>query len=262
MKKIVLLLLVLIWSTSNGQRKYFDEYEINAGYSLFQGDYGERGKFSSTLGNNGFLVGGKAFLTLLDYNSPSCYTCKHIKFPLIFNVGYSFLGFDKAYNDIDLTTDSQLVKVKAINGSIFQSHVGFGAEYHIGDLNAISFSDDVFLEKFDPFIGVNIGITAYVVNLKSDLGDIDTDPSVIPIAFEGGIYNKPSVAPTFMLETGFRYKINGSMAISVNSRWIYYLSDKVDGLVPNPARVNNLYNDWQFSPSVGLVFLLRNSGYF
>ena len=263
MKKIVLsFILVLIWGNSFSQRRYFDEYEINSGYSLFQGDYGERGVFSSTLDNNGFLLGGKAFLVLMNYYRPNCYSCKHLKFPLIFNVGYTTLGFDKAYNNIDLSSNSEMAKVKAFSGSIFQSQVAFGVEYHIGDLNTISFSDNIFLEKFDPFIGASVGITAYVVKLKSELGDIDTDPNVIPIAFDGGVYNKPGVAPTFMLEGGFRYKINGHMAFSVNSRWMYYLSDKVDGLVPDPSKVDNLYNDWQFSPSIGVVFMLRNSGYF
>ncbi len=261
MKKIVLsFILVLIWSFSQGQRRYFDEYEINGGYSLFQGDYGQRGDFSSTLGNNGFLIGGKAFLILLDYNRPSCYTCKHLKFPLIFNVGYTTLSFDKAYNDVNLS--SELVKLKAFSGSIFQSQVSFGIEYHLGDLNTISFSDDVFLEKFDPFIGVSAGIMAHVDKISSELGDIDTNPEVIPNAFKGGVYNKPGVAPTFMLEAGLRYKLNGHLAISFNSRWLYFLSDKVDGLVPNSSMVDNLYNDWQFSPSIGIVFMLRNSGLF
>ncbi len=261
MKKIILsFIIILTWSVSNGQRKYFDEYEINAGYSLFQGDYGVRGDFSSTLGNNGFLLGGKAFLVLLDYTRPNCYGCKHIKFPLIFNVGYTNLNFDKAYNQPSL--NSELQKVKAIGGSIFESQVSFGIEYHVGDLNAISFSSNAIFEKFDPFVGLSFGITAHVTNLESALGDIDTNPGIIPTAFQSGLYNKPGVAPTFMLETGFRYKINDRMAISLNSRWMYYLSDKVDGLVPDASKVNNLYNDWQFSPSIGLIFLLRNSGFY
>jgi len=261
MKRIILsFIIILLWSISYGQRKYFDEYEVNAGYSIFQGDFGERGDFSTTLGNNGFLIGGKAFLVLLDYNRPNCYGCKHLKFPLIFNVGYSTLGYDKAYNDVDVITPD-LRKLKALSGSIFQSQVNFGIEYHLGDLNAISFSGNAFLEKFDPFVGVSAGITAYVDNLTSTLGDIDSEPDIIPSALKDGIYNKPGVAPTFMIEGGFRYKISNRMAISLNSRWMYYFSDKVDGIKPNSS-AKNLYNDWQFSPSVGVVFLLRNSGFY
>ncbi len=261
MKKIVFaFLFIMLWGLSHGQSKFVDEYEVNIGYSLFQGDYGENGNFKSTTGSSGFLLGGKVFLNFLNYNTPNCYPCQHLKFPLIFNVGYSNLSFSQAYNDRPPTPD--LIKLKAFSGSIFQSHVGLGVEYHIGDLNAFSFGSNNFLETFDPFIGGSIGVTAYVVRLKSALGDIDTNPNVLPTAFRDGVYNKPGVAPTFSLEAGFRYKLNSNLSITANSRWIYYLSDKVDGLVPDADLVPNEHNDWQFSPSIGVVFLLKNGGFY
>ncbi len=258
-KNIFAFFFIILWGGAIGQVRFIDEYEVNIGYSIFQGDYGQRDDFSSNLGSSGFLLGGKMYLNFLDYYS-NCYACKHIKFPLIFNVGYSNLNFDKAYNDLNLTPD--LIKVKAFSGSIFQSQVSLGVEYHIGDLNAFSFSASPFLETFDPFIGGSIGLTAYVTRLESKLGDYNTNPNVLPGAFVNGIYDKPGVVPTLAFEGGFRYKLNSFLAITVNSRWIYYLSDKVDGLAPNPNMVNNEYNDWQFSPSIGVVFLLKNGGFY
>ena len=261
MKKIVFAsFFVMLWGFSFGQSKFVDEYEVNIGYSVFQGDYGQRGDFSSNLGNSGFLLGGKAYMNFLNYNKPNCYACQHLKFPLIFNVGYSNLSFSQAYNDSDLTPD--LIKLKAFSGSIFQSHVGIGIEYHIGDLNAFSFGSNTFLETFDPFVGGSIGVTAYVVRLKSALGDYNTNPNILPTAFKNGVYDKPGIAPTFTIDAGFRYKLNNNMSITVNSSWIYYLSDKVDGLVPDADLVPNEHNDWQFSPSVGVVFLLKNGGFY
>jgi len=261
MKKIVFaLFFIMIWGASIGQGKFVDEYEVTVGYSVFQGDYGEKGDFSSNLGNSGFLLGGKAYMNFLNYNMANCYACKHLKFPLIFNVGYSNLSFSQAYNNSDLTPD--LIKLKAFSGSIFQSHIGLGVEYHIGDLNAFSFGSNNFLETFDPFIGGSIGVTAYVVRLKSSLGDYNTNPNVLPTAFRNGVYDKPGVVPTFAFEGGFRYKLNNNFSITLNSRWIYYLSDKVDGLVPDSSLVDNDHNDWQFSPSIGVVFLLKNGGFY
>jgi hypothetical protein len=53
-----------------------------------------------------------------------------------------------------------------------------------------------------------------------------------------------------------RYQITQELQLNFNNKWMYFLSDKVDGLTPNPKIVGNKYNDWLFSPSLGVVIFI------
>jgi len=254
MKKIILGIIVL-FNTHFIQAQLVQEYEVNAGYSIFQGDYGVRGDFSSTLGNYGFLLNGKAYFSLLDYDRNDCYSCKHIKFPLNFNIGYSLLNFDKA-DQYDNPYPPN-VKIRAFRGKLFLTSISFGFEYHIGDLIRISSKNDNFFNKVDPYFGLSGGISAYVIKLSSELGDFDVNPSILPSPFRERVYDKPGLVPMLTFETGLRYKVSNRINAVVNGKWLYFISDKVDGVVPNPELVDNLYNDWQFAMSIGVVFQLQ-----
>jgi len=258
MKKIILVFSLMLTTNSLliAQEKFIDEYELALGYSIFQGDFGESGEFPTTYGNSGILLNAKAYFNLFDYNKPNCYTCRHIKFPFGFTAGYSNLNFDEAYKDIEQPT-LNLIKLKAISGSVLYTSVSMGMEYHIGDLYKYAFETENFLQNFDPFIGGSIGVGAYKVDLESSLGDIN-DPNNLPEAFREGIYNQFGIVPMASFIGGMRVKLKSTLSLTLNTNWIYFFSDKVDGLVPKPSLVSNDHDDWLFSTSIGVVFLLRN----
>ncbi len=258
MKKIVFFAFLLL-GIHYSQSQLVDEYEINVGYSIFQGDYGVRGDFTSTMGNSGFLVGGKAYFNLLDYYRGGCYPCQHVKFPLSFTIGYSLLNFDHA--DIN-TSSPEALKVKAFRGKIFQSSLSFGFEYHIGDLKKYAFDVDNFWQNFDPYVGLSAGAAVYAVSLKSDLGDFKLNPNVLPQAFQGHVYDKPNIVPVITMEAGLRYNLSSNMNLTINGKWLYYISDRVDGLSPDPSLVDNVHDDWQFAPSIGIVIMPGGGGFF
>jgi len=252
MKKIIFTILV-VFSMQSINAQLIQEYEINVGYSIFQGDYGIRGRFPTTLGNYGGVLGGKAYFKLLGQNDDiNCYSCNHLKFPLYFNVGYSLLNFDRT--DYSTSTPAGL-RLRSFRGRVFHTSVSFGIEYHIGDLFNISNINTSFFSNFDPYFGATGGVAAYVTRLKSDLGDFKADPSILPESFRGGrIFDHPGIVPMVSLEAGLRFKISKNTHGVITGKWLYYLSDKVDGVVPNPELVDNLYNDWQFVPSFGIIF--------
>ncbi len=261
MKKIILIALIFILPNfvSNAQRGLIDEYEVNVGYSVFQGDYGVGGDFSSTLGNYGFLAGGKVYFNLLDSDRTLCYPCIHLKFPASIYFGYSLLNF----NNVDFKTlTPEIIKLKAFSGNILEASLNVGFEYHIGDLRNFSIPDENILSKIDPYVGGSLGLTAYSVNLESDLGDFKSNPHLLPQAYVGYIYDDPGIVPTLSFETGFRFKINEDLNISVSNKWIYYMSDKVDGVSPNPELVKNEHDDWQFSPTIGIIFWLQSNKFY
>jgi len=259
MKKIILGIFVL-FNTYFIQAQLVQEYELDAGFTVFQGDYGVRGDFFSTLGNSGYLFNGKAYFSFLNYDKKDCYSCKHIKFPLNFNIGYTLINFDKT-DQYSHGTPTE-IKIRALRGKLFTTSVSLGFEYHIGDLTGNSLRKSKFFNKVDPYFGLSAGVAVYVIKLTSDLGDIWTNPDVLIKPFKNRAYDHPALVPMLTFEPGMRFKISNRINAVINAKFLYYVSDKVDGLVPDPTMVDNLYNDWQFSPSLGIVFQLRNSGFY
>jgi len=250
----VLILIFLASYSGNSQTKLVDEWSASIGYLNFQGDYGQRGDFSSTLGNYGATIGGKVYFNFLDSDRVMCYTCTHIKFNLALDAGYSKLSFDKAYDD---AVDSYSIqKLKAFSGQIYFLNISANVEYHLSDLRNFSFFDDSFIYRLDPYFGVGVGAMAYSVDVESDLGDFETDPSILPDSFIGGIYEDPDVVPAINFELGVRYMFSDEIQFTFSNKWMYFISDKVDGLIPNESMVDNKYNDWLFTPSFGVVFFI------
>ncbi len=256
MKRVfIILLLIFAGSTMHAQRALIDEWEASIGYLNFQGDYGERGDFSTTLGSSGGMIGAKVYFNLLDSDQTGCYACTHVKFNLGLNTGYSVLSFSKAYNDMNYNSLSYL-KIKAFNGQVYFLNLAANVEYHITDLRNIDFFSNSIFTKLDPYLGVGFGVMFYGVDVDSSLGNYEKNPEILPDGFAGGIYSEPGITPSINIEFGMRYQITQELQLNFNNKWMYFLSDKVDGLTPNPKIVENKYNDWLFSPSLGVVIFI------
>ncbi len=251
MKKIFYILI--FFSIFNLKAQYYafiNEWEASIGYLNFQGDYGQRSDFSSSFANSGAIIGGKIYFSLANPRGAG----KFFKFPLGFNTGYSVLSFNDAYNDVANTPGVE--KIKAISGQVYFLNLSFGVEYHMTDLRNINFFSDSFISKLDPYFGAGFGAMFYGVDVESDLGNYEKNPEILPAAFVNKIYSDPGIVPSVNLELGIRYQISQELQLSFNNKWMYFLSDKVDGLSPNPDLAENKYNDWLFSPSVGVVIFI------
>jgi len=257
MKRLLFLALFSILLNFNANAQALvDEWEASIGYLNFQGDYGQRADFETTLGSKGGMIGGKIYFNLLNSNSPGCYLCQHLKFHLGFNTGYSTLNFDKAYYDYNPEYEEAINKIKAISGQVYFFDLGFNVEYHLSNLRYLDFFSTNIFSKIDPYIGLGIGGLLYGVDVESELGNYEKDPSILPGAFVGGIFSENSFAPSANLEVGLRYRFSQDLQLSFNNKWMYFLSDRVDGLEPNPQMATNKYNDWLFSPSIGVVIFI------
>ena len=264
MKKILsfftfALLMVFNITNVQAQRRFIDEWEASIGYLNFQGDYGQRIDFSSTLGSAGGMIGAKMYLNLLDENRVNCYSCQHFKFNLAVNTGYSTLNFNRAYND---DPGFSTLKIKAISGQVYFFDLAAMVEYHVSNLRNIDFFSSNILNKIDPYVGIGLGGIFYNVDVDSDLGNFTKDPSILPGPFQPDekygprAFNESKLTASANLEVGIRYRFSQDLQLNFNNKWLYFFSDRVDGLVPNPKQVDNLYNDWLFSPSVGVVIFI------
>lgn len=242
----------------HAQRRLVDEWEASIGYLNFQGDYGQRGDFSTTLGSVGGMIGAKMYLNLLDEDRINCYSCQHFKFNLAVNTGYSTLNFNQAYKK---ETSLPAFKIKAMSGQVYFFDLAAMVEYHVSNLRNIDFFSSSILNKIDPYIGIGIGGIFYNVDVDSALGNLTKDPTILPDAFQPDEYgprafNESKVTGSANLEVGIRYRFTQDLQFNFNNKWMYFFSDRVDGLVPDPKLVDNLYNDWLFSPSLGVVIFI------
>ena len=144
MNKLFTALIFSVFSLTiaNAQRNFVDEWEASIGYMNFQGDFGERGDFGSTLGNSGGTIGGKVYMNILDNERINCYACTHLKFNISFNTGYSTLSYGTAYEGI---LHPETLKLRAISGQYYFLSLGLNAEFHLADLRNIDFfSSNIF----------------------------------------------------------------------------------------------------------------------
>lgn len=252
MNKLFYTLFIVLFSitTSNAQSSFINEWEASVGYINFQGDFGERGKFDTTLGNSGGVLGAKVYFNLLDSDRTQCYSCTHIKFNASINTGYSMLSYGTAYQEPSFT------KLKSFNGQIYFVSLGLNAEYHLTDLKNINFFSSGLLNRLDPYFGIGFGGMFHNTEVESSLGNFEKDPSLVPSALKGRIQNGSSFKPMLNAEVGLRYRFDESMQFVFSNKWRYFFDDYVDGINPDPAQVDNKYNDWFFTPSLGVVIFI------
>ena len=251
MKKLAFILLLFIgYANTDAQYALIDEWEASIGYLNMQGDFGQRNDFSTTMGNSGGMLGGKIYFNLANPDGAG----KFLKFPLGFNTGYSALSFSKAYNDAPQSVN--VLKIKAITGQVYFLNLSFGVEYHIADLRNVDYFSTNLFSKLDPYFGVGVGAMFYGVDIESSLGNYKKNPTILPEGFENRVYADPGIVPSLNLEVGLRFRISQELQLNFNNKWMYFMSDKVDGLVPDPQLVENKYNDWLFSPSIGIVIFI------
>jgi len=252
MNKIFYTFIIVLFSItfSNAQKSFINEWEASVGYINFQGDFGQRGYFETTLGNSGGVLGAKVYLNFLDSDRAQCYSCTHIKFNVSLNTGYSALSYGSAYEN------ANFVKLKSFTGQIYFVSLGFNAEYHLADLKNINFFSSSFLNKFDPYFGLGFGGMYHNTDVESSLGNFEKDLTLVPNSLVGGIHNGSSFAPSLNAEVGLRYRFDESMQFVFSNKWRYFFSDDIDGIDPDPKLVDNKYNDWFFTPSLGVVIFI------
>jgi len=264
MNKIFYTFIIVLFSTtilnaqeisteifSKAKKSFIDEWEVSVGYVNFQGDFGQRGYFETTLGNSGGVLGVKVYLNFLDPDRIQCYSCAHLKFNVSLNTGYSALSYGTAYKSSDF------VALKSLSGYIYFVDLGMNMEYHLSDLKNRKFLSNGFLHNFDPYFGFGFGGMYYNVDVESSLGNFETNPTIVPDALAGRIHNGNSFVPALNAELGLRYRFSEFMQFVFNNKWKYFFSDDVDGINPNPAIVDNKYNDWFFTPSLGVVIFVK-----
>ncbi len=246
LKLIIAVFIISIYAT-NGQ-DLNHEIGIFAGVISMQTDYGQRKDFSSSYGNVGFGVGAAYYVSFNEvygrWNDRSTYMKSHVRLKLEFS--YMSNSF-KHHGEYTKGTSLETVKYNAMQGSTKLLNYGAQFEYLI--------YKNYDLRKWEPYVSAGLFMVNYNAALKSSLGDISQDASLLPNVYgANSVFLNKDKTQSFSFGGGSRYNLD-NFTMTFDFRWQRFLSDTVDGLKPKiPA---NKYNDWLLFFNVGAVFKLN-----
>ena len=264
--KITLLFLAFV-GFSNGSNAQFSSFSheigIIAGPVAFQSDYGQRGDFSTNLGNTGIGIGIIHYLNFSYEADCNCYTPEtyfNDHFKLRSELSYSktdFHHFGQYVAPKKTSLGSQ--QLRAMQGSTSINNLGVQLEFTPWSIRDFSST----IGSIAPFVSLGGQISYYNTKVSSTLGPLGTPLTTFPkylTPSDGrpfGFSTESGSVFSVVTSVGTRYKLTPLSDIMVDLRFQYYFSDWVDGLNPNPTIYKeNKANDWLVWFNVGYIYYL------
>jgi hypothetical protein len=249
MKKILIVFIIFLFHTYGfSQNKLLHEIGIVTGPVSMQTDFGERHHFPSSVLNIGYGVGLVYYVSFdpqrMYWNQRGDFLQNHSK-----------LRVEISYMQDKLIQRGSYIKGNSLQATLLKAIVGdaklfnFGAQY---EFSIFSASDQKY---FEPYVSIGGMYTLYKPQVKSLLGDIETNPSLIPNAYINGIHNDGGHTGSLILGAGTTYTTDSDLKFVLDFRWQRFLADDIDGLTPLISA--NKYNDWLFYLNFGIVFKLN-----
>ena len=265
-KQLILFSLFFI-GFSNNSVAQFDgfshEIGIIAGPVAFQSDYGQRGDFSTNLGNTGIGIGIIHYLNFSYKADCNCYTQD-----TYFNDHFKFRS-ELSYNKTKLehfgewvspkSTSLGAQQLRAMTGTTSVTNLGVQLEFF--PLSIRDFSATI--GSFAPFVSLGGQFSYYNTKASSSLGFLGTPLTTFPkylTPSDGrnyGFSTESNPVWSVVTSVGTRYKLTELSDLMLDLRFQYYFSDWVDGLNPNPTMYKeNKANDWLVWFNVGYIYYL------
>jgi hypothetical protein len=247
--------LLLSVITSNAQIGNSFDLGVSFGALSMQSDYGERGEINSSLtGNIGYTTSLVLYKNFYDrtnkWYSRSDWIQDHLKVRAEINYFKTNLNHFGRY--IEGNSNGSIL-LRAMHGTATVVNLGAGVEYHF--LNLTDFNSRTRSTPFSPFfvLGGMYGVSK--ATIISDMGDIASQPSLLIEAYRNNsTFTGNEAVSSSYFSLGSRARLTQYSELIIETRWQYFFSDKVDGLIPDtPA---NKYNDWTYSTTLGIVVYL------
>jgi hypothetical protein len=241
----------LFYGIANGQDGNTYEAGFGLGFASFQTDYGERFEIKSSLtGNVGFSGGGLFYVNFFErrrlWSDKGSFFNSHFK--VKGEISYMQTKLEHFGKYVEGTSATS-TKLKAMHGTSSLINVGGLLEFHPYELYDFTINR---YSKFDPYIGLGVMVHYSNPTLTSDLGDYTTDPSILITKYQNdAIFIDPKLVISLPLSLGTRMKIGDYSDIVLDTKWQYFLNNKIDGLDPKDS--SNKFNDWVYTVSIGYV---------
>lgn len=226
------------------------------GSTSLQTDYGERGHFKSDVGNKNTSFSIAHYLHFFNRTlrwDPNNVLHNHImvktELQYINNTEMKHHGYwasKQTYGGEQL---------RAMTGSLRMFNLGLHFEYFLRTLEDFVYPySDI---SFNPFFTFGFKYAFYKNTLSSDLGDWREDMTVLPKKYQDTDNLAIGKGETFAFNMGLgtRYKVSERLDFVAQFNYVYFFSDKIDGL--NADVFENRNNEWALNIEVGLVYHLN-----
>ena len=254
MKKLRIFLVFLIAFPvldTKAQSFYEHEFSLNVGVFQLRSDYGVRDDNETNFGNQGTAI------SLSYYYNPA-----FLRSDYFFNKYFKY-RLNLMYSSVNLQHYGPFVddpRLEAMTGSYKNFTISNGLEFYPLKIKTQKlYQAGGFFNDFLPFLGVGIGVNFVtpeaVSSLDGGLSNIDNIfPTFISETSDNGINVEKQTVLSLNLRAGLRYKMNIQSELVLESGWMFFNSDFVDGL--SPVGPQNKSSDWSWGINLGYSYLL------
>lgn len=245
------IILIFAFYFSNAQRYFEHEFGFNTGIYQLRSDYGERFDMETNSGNSGASIALTYYLNRASRRSAN-YFMEHTKYRI-----------DLIYSSANLEHYGRWAddpRLEAMTGNFSNIALSAGLEYYPFGVKIQAYNARyTFLQNLSPFGGVAIGLNYVTPTAESSLeGGLDNPANVFPTFVsqdvDDGLVLDDRAVLSLNLRLGLRYDINVRNGLLIESSWMLFGSDLVDGLKPNGPQ--NKYTDWSWGVNIGYSRLL------
>lgn len=249
--RIIILIVVMCPFVQHVEAQTFYEHEVSFSVGIFQlrSDYGINNDAETNFGNQGVEISLNYYYNTAARRSAS-YFQQHFKYRL--NLSYSTVNLQHYGPDAD---DPRLASME---GSYNNFSIGNGFEYYPLGIKIRRIYSSQFMDNFSPYGGLAFGVNFVTPDATSSLpgGLSDPDnvfPTFISESSSNGIDLENRVSLSLNFQVGARYKINDKSDIFLESSWMFFDSDFIDGL--SPVGPQNKNDDWAWGINVGYTYI-------
>ena len=259
MRKPLKIFFFLVIALSAKAQNLTHDVGVFVGVASIQTDYGQRSESLSSYGNSAISISFVHYLHFFDVNNrwnSDDGIANHLMIKSELNI---ITKEEFKHHGAYIEGNSDLAKqLRAMTGTISIFNVGVSAEYYFKGLREFMFPYSEL--KWNPYLSFGLKYSSYKNTLTSELGDWETDITVLPVKYRSPGNLNVGNGRAFSLNLGFgtRYKLSEKFDLAANIYGQYFLSDAVDGLQANVLENKN--NEWLMSLQVGLIYHLNFSG--
>lgn len=268
---MLLVLVFLVYSKQElyGQFGFSHEIGVLTGPVAFYSDFGQRNNFDTNVGNVGIGVGLIHYINFSYRADCNCYTKDvyfndHFKIRNEIDYWKTNLEHFGEWVDPDRTgpTADQL---RAMKGSSSVFEIGTQLEYFPLSIRDFAAGG----HRIAPFMAIGVHWVSFDPEVYSEIGPLNvlSNPDLgfvgsTPVKYLNSFQQEGDSTWGAVGSVGIRYKLSPLSDLMLESRWVFYFSNWVDGLNPQPEFnggipvPENKANDWIYWLSVGYIYYL------
>ncbi|TXD47627.1 THC0290_0291 family protein [Polaribacter sp. IC073] len=258
MKTPITIIFVIVFILELKAQHYTHDIGVLAGSTSLQTDYGERSHFGSELNNKGVSFSVAHYLSFYNRTlrwDPNNTMHNHImvKTELQY-INNTELRHHGTYATRRTYSGEQL---RAMKGSLSMINAGVHLEYFLRPLEEFVYPYSDML--FNPFFTFGFQYSFYKNGLESELGDWEQNPSLLPdkYALANSLAIGKGQSFAFNIGFGTRYKLTKRIDLVGQLNYMYFFSDKIDGLKAEVFENKN--NEWALNLQFGFIYHLNFS---